>query len=777
MLLTACRAQRPAAGGSDGPLPADSSAGATYMNVRELRARPKLMLVARSGDPTPSAVIAIATGAGPTGNAALAGLLASRLPGADVVSDGAAVRVDLTPPPDDWDNTMRQLVAAMATPVRPEDPALHEIAARVRALRQRPLDAPALVPLSRCSASPRTVAADAVFDPGQLADVQRVETWRKQGLVAERSAIAIVGVAEVGQAATRALELSTGWPRGTAAALGWPNGERHAAFVSPELSPGEVTLEVALRVGDAVAATSIAAALTNASPLAAKLATTTARWRVIHAKTTALSHGGCLSLTLKPNTKVAHTDIGDDAAGAVAIVRRDVALALAEAHDPFVVTREIIGAATARDTAARAAWWLLNKPHPADLVVSSALAVSDGDDSDPLGQALSSSYRQAVDKASPQDPQRQIAQRRLTVERGQGQLWLVIANPCALSHESPWDGGATALAAAVATAANNTSEAIAIEPFVSAAGVGVIAHGGLLSADEEASEVARRVARAAGRVYASLELPQQAFNDAKADVLASFGGETGLALATFAERAAPNRPSWIAPWGSPARQAATSRNEIVSRWRHLLRGPVRVAVIANVDEAQASTAAAEVDRWLPLTAATSQCPDAGSPNAAQTGDHPFDGTDDDIATALVGARLGTGANDAAHGELTVAHLSAPDGPLGSALGAQGWHVRLVGGQDAPTLAVLLRGGDVSVRRQRVSEILATMTPTATEHARASAQVTRQRQRRFSHSRERVLRLWSGYQDGKLPNHASWTTWLRQHLSQPKLVTVSEHIKP
>src|SRR5690606_32490877 len=139
-------------------------------------------------------------------------------------------------------------------------------------------------------------------------------------------------------------------------------------------------------------------------------------------------------------------------------------------------------------------------------------------------EALAASYSKAVNAKPP--VLAPVASRRARTERGQGQLWMMIGSPCAMRHEGEWDAGVTATAV-TAAAAESADPAVSIEPWVSADGVGIIAHGAVLDAEETPDALARRVARAAAHAYASLPRDAGAFARAQHIALRHTGADAG----------------------------------------------------------------------------------------------------------------------------------------------------------------------------------------------------------------------------------------------------------
>jgi hypothetical protein len=283
--------------------------------------------------------------------------------------------------------------------------------------------------------------------------------------------------------------------------------------------------------------------------------------------------------------------------------------------------------------------------------------------------------------------------KRLLVERGQGELWVLLASPCGAANEGVRDAGSTALSV-VAAAELARSADVAIEPWISASGVGVIAHGARRGA-ESSSELARRVGDAAARTLLGSSITQDALATARALTLAhleAVSGQGSAALEVFAAAVSPDQPSWLDPFGVWSR-VASSRIEAVRQHRRALAdGPLRVAVLANVDEAQAATAAAAVERWLAPAPTQSACP-ARAPATARPGRYDVrlarDALDGQVAIGAV-----VDPQDRPLAELTAALIGGHGGLARQALDAApiAAHVsaRVLGGERAMALVVEIR---------------------------------------------------------------------------------------
>ncbi len=760
--------------GRRGPL--SSPAGSTtQIDVRTLDARPKLAVIRRVGDPLPALVIAVAGGRGPAGHAALAGMLAARLRGdghdVDVESDGMGLRLSATLQPDALESLLSAWVTAVGAPVQKRD--VEAANGRLSQLRAAPLPSPVLSPLAACSGDPFPLAADA---KDQTAS--ELDALRRAALVMERTAVALVGDADATEAVTDALASVDGWPRGDASGPEAPKAS-HGAFLSTTLPVGRARLHVALHVEDPVMAVGAAQRLRRGPPLSTKLDALSSPWRLASLQAVARPRGGCLRVALEPVAEdVQHVDeLLSSATRAVRTVWREMALQGRLETDPFLITTEIVAAGDARDAAARAAWWALSTPLGAPPALSTALEIGAPGKvpfTDAEGGALDEAtlharYGQSVRKldAPHTGP---IAARRLHAEPGQGKLWMLLASPCPMRHEGLWDAGLSATAA-TAVAAHAHDPEVTVEPWVSADGVGIIAHGALAGPDETPRHLAERIARVAAEAYVTVPHDASAFAVARQSALAHTGGPLGEPFFTLALRLMPDHPSWIAPWGTSERQAGLDLLDAAQRWRGILHAPARVAVVANVDATQAEHAAAIVDHWLLPEAVDRPCAELARRELPQAGSYELNAPS---PVVMLGVRY-EGAAERPAAELLAAALGGSDGLLRAGL-AVPWQVEVLGGSHGGAVVISARvAGDVVPEARTVAvgalKRLARQGPDAATLERATARVAAAKGSASRHPRERLVALWRGAKASPTSPEA-WRSFLARRADESKLVIVT-----
>ncbi|MGK3993986.1 hypothetical protein [Sorangium sp. So ce1024] len=826
VLLAACAgATRGAPPSPDQALVSTPDGSVGRIEVRKLEARPRLTLVSRDGDPAPALVASVATDLGSVATTALATVVEARLLAAgfdvDARIDRSAFRVRLlvkdaarvTP-------FLRALSAAFAQPIVAGSPEVARAIERVQALRASPLDAPELSPIAACTGRLGLAGAEPVVDLATPAGARELEGWRAAALHAGRASIAAVGPAAFCAEVARAAEGVDGWPAGGPPADAWPASDTIGVYATNQLERRGARVTVAARVASPQAAVAAAERLgAPDSPLRARLSALPAPFRTVEVLGVARPRGGCVSVTLEASDLPAAPPIESSAALAAAVARQEIRRGLAAPQGPAVVTRQILTAQDPRDAGARAAWWALSGSAPGAPPDRWATALGVPPSAEPPrpkapGEADARTFEAELQRALAAGAQPAL-ERRTVVERGQGEVWVLLASPCGVAEEGLYDAGATALAALAAVQTRRRELDVTIEPWVTADAVGVIAHAPFRDDRETPAELGRRVASAAARTIAATTFGPEALTQARAAALQHLerlSGGRAAALEAFASAIAPDHPSWIEPFGVWDRVASSALETVQLRWQALATGPLRLAVLANADAAQAAAAAEAAERWLAPRLAPRTC---GSPDGAgvpRPGHHDARlpaGTP--VAQAVVGARL-PAAREAAStarelAELTVAALNGEGGLLAAALAPSAApapasasgpapasppadagaprrqltaraSARVLGGARAAALAVEIRapGAELDEATARVKELLAGLAQRVTDAdlGRAEALAARGERDALAEPRRRLIHLFNG-RASRAPaakvTLAAWRAFLASALGADAIVTV------
>ncbi|MBX3199738.1 MAG: hypothetical protein KF894_16500, partial [Labilithrix sp.] len=444
LTLAACGPREPARSALGGD-------AALLPDVRTAPGRPPVVVVARQGDPAAAIAVAVTTAGIPWGDAdgddpeaatALAGLVESRL-------RAKAIDADVTPSWDGLrasalatsDDAARRLAAALrdvlATPAGDAD----VVAARrkLAALGQRPLRDRALARWARCVGAPHALPERAGKDYADL-DVARLERWRAAGLGLGRVAVAVTAPPAIAETVATTILRGPAWKAGSTIAARSDAAESVDVFEAAADLASVPVLHATLDVGTSSAAVTTAEALGDPrGPLAARLSELDLPFRLREVTGAAHARGGCVGVVLEAaSAPPPGADLALRVADAVALVRLEAAVFLAEsgaARDGRVLSRR---SGDAREAAERAAWWALvdqpKAPRPGGgsvtLAVPSRRGAKDAA-TEPAREALADAVTRATAAWD-----RHVVEARSRVETGQGEAWVLVGSPCGTEDEA-----------------------------------------------------------------------------------------------------------------------------------------------------------------------------------------------------------------------------------------------------------------------------------------------------------------------------------------------------
>jgi hypothetical protein len=698
--------------------------------------RPSLSVVERQGDARGAVAIAVTTHGiavdrGAMVAVALAALVEERLAVRGMV-DTAAIGI--------WNGwRLRALVAspaegaklvdaareAMLTPVASNDPALGAVARKVGALARRPLPDRALVDVARCTGEAYGTGEQGAPSPPEL------EMWRRSAHGLGRVAIATAGEASLVDAVATALAHSPAWPVGAAIAPSpWPAPDARPVVydASGDIPPGAARIVVTARTTVPERAVAAASALGDLrGPLASRLAALDAPARLRSVLATAHVDGGCLAATID----LAARDLASDAAARIAtatvLARQELAVEVADVMMPAGLRRALAQRASdPREAAETAAWWgLAGSGGGGDdlrlgLMIGLAAARDAGEPATTSGSdppvrsgrttsALGDAIRAEVDRAA-MAWQVPVVEARTRIEKGQGQAWVLLASPCGTLPEASHDAGTSAaVAMAAAMQAGEGPGDGHIEPFVTTEGVGVLAHGPA-RAGESPQAHARRLADLAGRAFAADALDGTRVTRARTALLARASEVDARMLGALGAALAQNHPSWVDPLGTSFGLGSASDDSVAMRAAAIRTGPLRVAVLANADSAQAEAAVRAVDRWVARRPDEARaCPPVPTLATTRAGTYAVDVPAGAPSEALLAIPLAPGDQAARTAAAWIAAaLDGNDGLLARAVGglvqgnpydtalARAWSAAVIGAPRSPALVVRLAAADTSL---------------------------------------------------------------------------------
>ena len=605
-LLATCLACL-ACGGASTNTAQKSAKAATPKSMRIVRevGRPALAIVTREGDPAGVVAAFVSTsGIGAQRGAvvpvALAGLLASRLEGARVTPQADGVRVVVTA---QGDGALSRIAAAMTEPVTDKTD-LTLAKRKVAALSALPHLGPDAAAIATCEGAIVPPADASAPSPAD------VEAWRAAAVVNERVAFGSVGA--LSQTATKTPALPAGsFPNARAAAA-----ELALVDAVGEVPNGTALVSIAWR-GDLRLLRAARALGDRGAPIPALLAASEsgAHLRAVSAALSA--DGACLSLRAQLGADVTTSAGAQRAAQTIALLTREARAAIAEEADAAPSPDDASEAAEQAAMIALASGRDVRTDDAPRVVVAAPNATPQTRDA--LAHAVDDATRAW---SAP------IVEARTHVESGQPSTWILLASPCGTAGEGDADAGASA---AFAFAAANAARArgVAAAPWIAGDGVGVLASGA------DAMALADALARSL------LVDPVEGGRAAQGRLLD--GARAGLA--GLAEAVAPGRPASVLPTGTPYALLRLSEPAIIARADSLRRGPLRVAVLSNLDAAGATNAAARVDRWV-LREGARACPAQSSAAPPKPGTYAVQ-TDDGTSEAYVAALVPQASEDEA----------------------------------------------------------------------------------------------------------------------------------
>jgi len=716
--------------------------------VRVTGDRPPVAAIVREGDPESGLALSVWTyGIAPERGAqvavALAALTQARLqarwPSAVVTPswEGYRVRGLLERPSDQ----VSAVQSALLAPVGGAEMAA--VLKKLRALANKPLRDPTLADLARCRGEPfGPVPAPAEPAPAD------VEAWRRAAHGLGRVALSVAGVTRAANDVVSAMNRLPPWPRATRLPpFGWPEDASPNVVVYDSRGEGakETRATLAFRTADAARTAAIVPTLGDPrGPLVSRLEAVESGASVRELAATAHAQGGCLTISL---------DFGDLGANppariatAIALVRQEVLAELAEVAEVAAAAPErgqnpgpglalARRAGDPREAAERGAWWTLydlaartpaampaapkTKTEPSMLVavgfvggrdsappVANAASAANAAPNAPANAptsgtspAAAMTMRTEIERAVSawRDP---VVEPRIRVERGQSDLWMLLASPCGTVPELESDAGVGAEFATSAAehARAHAEPSLEIEPWASADAIGLVAHGPALSGEAPLTH-ARRIADAIARSFA--EAPDLAIASRIRASLLSGADVPSRALVALAGGIVPGRPSWFSPVGNPEALARSSDGALSIRAAALRAGPLRVAVLANESASQGTAATRAVDRWVPRRPGeTRSCPTPSEPPAPRPGTYVVDptGSPEQAGQVWLALPLARGDERSVHlARFFALALEGEGGLLARAVGAPGlaraWSANVVGPLRGAALVVRITSSE------------------------------------------------------------------------------------
>lgn len=721
-----------------------SRGGSARVELREVDNHPPINLVIRLGDPQPALAFASAHDRGSVASVAVSALILSRLAARginDVMSMPSAGGIQLATLCADKAAArafIEQVTAALATPVAEHDGALRMIQEHLAALRGRPFTGKAEAEVAACSGEVGLAPGTSVPDVTTPAGRAELEGYRQSAFSRRASAFAALGSSEFVDAAASELEDAPRWPSGDAAEDPWPATDSAEA----DAVDGARRLSIALRVADADGALAALRSLSGPrAALSARLRAFLPGFSLERLAFQARPRGACLRVDLGlPDGEPGVTP--REAALAVSVVSEEARAAVMAPSRSL--EENIIEPSDPRQAAGRAAWRALTGRREAG-AERRAVAIAVRAAERPAFEGFTGVLRELEAR-----PARAPLETRLRAEPGQSELWVLLGSPCGTLGESNDNAGQSALA--LTMAAHEASADVELEPWITADAVGLLAHSPRLKL-ESANEQAERVARALARALSERSGAGDSLAVAQGELFASVGGAPRPGYARLLDALAPDHSAWLEPRGTWASLAQANRDSVSARARELLHGPLRVAVLSNEDEAQATAASRALDRWFAPWREDSRRCQTSAERAARSGEVTLTVPDSGNAeAAYVGLPFASRLKFEREAEAFAALLNAPRGPLALALNTASLNASarasIIGGDRAAALVIEIHASDEDARKAtlEVRRALdrALTTQISNEELAAAQRLSTQRTLGASlDPRRRIVDLWRG----------------------------------
>jgi hypothetical protein len=655
--------------------------------------------------------------------------------------------------------------AALATPLSDDD------FVRTRdALRQAP-------PLRTWASAAEAAVADCIGELGTRAPSAPtkalVEGWRASVFSSQNVSFAAVGSRAILDVTENTIRGWPAWPKAKNIDDPWPPAD---VFGLTRTGDGARTLSVALRIADAARALEAAKTLGKSdSALVRHAASLETTWTVERVAGTVRARGACLRIDLRPEGPAPPPGVAADVA---AMVLDEATRALREAPGlPGSLDSGVLESFDPRDAAAVAAWRALGgrlSPGAARSFVSYGSNAT----SEPGGDAA---FAKALETGTAARQKSTLDAKR-SLETGQGETWILLGSPCATLTESADDAGASALLVRSIALAHAESEGVHVEPWISANGVGLLAHGSRASPDEPPARQAERVANALGRALSGSRVDVTAAAAARAELEVDLNPQVQPLWSTALGVLAPRRVSALDPRGTWQSVTSIPIHSVEFRRLAFIRGPLRLAVLANGAAADANVELG-LERWLkPERRGQSRCP-ASPPLVASTGEYIVDTQGASQGSrALVAVPIAPAANEGlpVEAEWTLHLLNRRSGWLDRSVRLPGVAVAaealLVGGTNGGALIVQVSAPEGRTR-EAVAQVralfgrLADGAVSAEDVQLARSDAADEQAAAATDPRHRIISLWLGRGPVAPPDLASLRRFQHQTLAPERHVVV------
>jgi hypothetical protein len=715
-----------------------------HIGQRHVDHRPKLATLVRQGDPQAALALVLGQTGSFDESIQLAALLSARLskstPPIEVLPHIAGVTMVT---PIESPSSVRQLTARLDQAIRVvvDDAELDQPGYR-RSLQRLQQEMAYQVP---------TGQRDLCLFGAEIGNrsVASVEQVRQRLFSEDRARWGVVGSRAVVEAVDAAIRALPAWPHTPDGAASWPTQDQ-AVFLPPRGHAPHI--DIVWRTSMARKVVAAARELrSSSSALREILAALTASMRLDRVTEMPLVEGGCLALSLSQEAQRVPATV-DELIAAARIAAEELRRISRQPPDEALSTLAVVEQPDPRRAAELAALLALSidAKTPSDRFRIEVDVGSDLAASNPTPKQQRTLADASVFHSAPGP----LPLLQLT-EHGQGSVYALIASPCATWSESSKSVGAMGLLMRTLASRHHEVQSVTVEPWITADGVGLLAHARRLSVEETPEQQAARLGDVLGRVLTTFRFESSDLWGTRNELLTRIGPGPRPALWRALLALSPQNPTLVAPDGTFASVAGVNVAELLESRAQLLQMPLRLAVLANDGRDQAEVLRRALMRWLSVFRfETAQCPSLSREQAPRAMDSRiesrFPDPDDAAVTAAISLPIER-PSDETYAELLLWLLNRPNGWL-----AQYLHdgsivatadARVVGGLQRRGLVVAIGATPSSVDaataniRRLFQDLGVAALPQQSNIPQAIAQVLQAVRRRRMDPRARLQDLW------------------------------------
>jgi len=411
----------------------------------------------------------------------------------------------------------------------------------------------------------------------------QLESLRQSSIGAGRVGLSALGPADLLEAVAQGHDRD--WPRGAAPDDSWPNVQQTAVTEGA----GGRELKLAVRVNDAAGALAAARALQDKDhALHARLLALDTHLSAGEVEVSLRPAGACTGITVRIASESPPPTIQSLSQAAI-VVQDELIATLGQSLTEDEINLAIIAPQGALESVALGAWTAVRSERTGGgmgTVVEYRAPPEDPLSSEEL-------------EATVRDTRAAWAKRTLDVaaahELGQRQLWMLVASSCGMIPEAADDTGLRALTLSSLARHFDGHRGVGLSPWVSADGVGLVAHAPPLRG-ETSRRHAERVARALGTALSGPPLDGRIVAAERAAQLQRVGSDPGETLMT--NIVGGGSPSMVQPWGNEKSVATQSTADVERTRQDISREDLKLAVLESGEGGQAAAAQAALSAWL-----------------------------------------------------------------------------------------------------------------------------------------------------------------------------------